>query len=151
MTPSRTTIMTALFTLLQGVTSFAFTSQRFVMWDQLSPQTQFPALLLWEEGDHYEWLSEPTARVTMTAQAIMYLNASADQTVAPVQDIDALLDLIDAALKPTGPDKLTGRQSLGGLVYNCRIEGEVKKASGDLDNISVLIVPIHIVVGMRTV
>ena len=148
MMPSRVTIFSALYALLQGVANFALTSQRYTSWDQLSAAKQFPALMLWEEGDRYEWRADPLARITLRVKAIIFLSASADLMVAPVQDIDNLLDAIDAALAPsTGMDKVTGRQTLGNLVYNCRIEGEVIKASGDLDGISLLVVPINITIG----
>ena len=148
MMPARVTIVSALFTLLQGVMNFKLKSQRYIPWDQLSPATQFPGLMLWEDGDRYEWRADLLARITLRTKAIIFMSASADLTVAPVQDIDNLLDAIDAALAPsTGMDKVTGRQTLGNLVYNCRIEGEVVKASGDLDGISLLVVPINITVG----
>ena len=152
MMPARVTIVTALFNVLSGVSQFRYAKQRFASWDELSPNALFPALMLWEDGDNYEWRRDMLARIILRVRAIIFLSASADQNVAPVQDIDNLLDAIDAALQPsTGPDKMVGRQTLGNLVYTCRIEGEVIKASGDLDGISLLVVPIHIIIGSPSV
>lgn len=151
MTPSRASIFTALFNLLSGVTNFVFKSQRFTIWTDLSPE-QYPTLILVEPNEHYGWPAEVLIKNTLRATAVIYLNASADESVAPIQDLDNLLDAIDAAMAPsTGMDKAIGRQTLGNLVYNCRIEGEVVKASGDLDNVSLLVVPIVITVAQQIV
>ena len=153
MQPQRATVMSALFTLLQGVTNFNFTSQRFVLWTDLDANSQMPALCLWEPGEQYTWPAEKLAKVVLEVRAIIYLSATQDITApAPIQSMDALLDAMDAALAPSsGYDVQMGRQTLGNLVYSCRIEGEIIKASGDLDGISALIVPMKIVVPQRVI
>ena len=150
MYPSRSAIFTALFNLLRGVADWNFTSQRFIPWTQVSA-SQMPMLIMWELGERYDWRAEPLSRVTLLVNAIAYLVAPEDQSVVPVQAIDNLLDDIDAAVAPQTPlDRQYGRQTLGGLVYNCRIEGEVVKAAGDIDGISALVVPFRIMVPAPT-
>jgi hypothetical protein len=153
MTPSRDSIFAALLVLLKGVGIFtptSYVSRRFVLWDQLSPE-QFPALILWEPGETISWPGEPLQKGVLRGEAIIYVQGSPDLTVNNVTALDNLLDAIDAVLKPAGADAQKGRQTLGGLVQHCRIEGEIVKASGDTDNISLLIVPIRILTAQKIV
>ena len=55
-------------------------------------------------------------------------------------DINSVLDAIDAALAPSGE----ARQTLGGLVSHCRVDGTVMRDPGDLDGDGMVIVPISI-------
>jgi alpha-D-ribose 1-methylphosphonate 5-triphosphate synthase subunit PhnH len=148
--PSRVTIFTALFNVVKTVANFQTVNQRFIPWTQLSA-AQMPALTAFEDRDVYEWLADPLARIKMRVHLIMYFAAPQDLTFAPVQDLDNVLDALDVALRPSGTDQATGRQTLGGLVYNARIEGEVVKASGDLDGISALICPVEVTVAQKSV
>lgn len=150
MIPARNTILTALLTLLATATQFKLTSRRLIMWDKVPPANR-PALFLWEPGEEYQWRSELQELTTIKTEAVCYLTPSQDPTVNPVVDLDNLLDGFDTVLKPTGRDKLMyGRQTLGDLVYHCRIEGQIVKASGDTSNVSILLVPIEILVPQVT-
>jgi len=56
-------------------------------------------------------------------------------------DLDTLMEAFEAAFNV--PDDFgTNSNTLGGLVYWCRIEGRVFKDPGDLDKQTLLIVPI---------
>lgn len=59
--------------------------------------------------------------------------------------LNPMLDAIEAALAPTGP---SGYQTLGGLIIDCRIEGEIIKVLGDEDPSGVCgaVIPIMILV-----
>jgi hypothetical protein len=49
---------------------------------------------------------------------------------------------VDAALKP-GP-AAGGRQTLGGLVSHCYIDGKIMKDPGDIDGDGVAVIPVKI-------
>jgi hypothetical protein len=53
------------------------------------------------------------------------------------------LDRLDQALAPD--NLLTGRCTLGGMVYSCIMDGDVEKAPGDVTGKSLAVVPISIV------
>lgn len=157
MTPTRDSIFTGLLTLLSGLSLFtpsSYVSRRFKLWSDLSP-AQFPALCVLEPEEEVTWPADPLYRDILSAEAIFYLEGSADQTVNNYTALDNLLDAVDAVLKPTGGDAIKGRQTLaavnGGveLVRNTRIEGRIVKVAGDIDNISLLLVPIKMLVGQK--
>ena len=79
--------------------------------------------------------------------AIVYTDVSGDATAVPADIIDDLLDIIDAALAPSVADQLQNgaRQTLGGLVYDCRIDGEVEFAPGDSQGKGETAVPIRVI------
>jgi hypothetical protein len=80
--------------------------------------------------------------------AVIYTDVSNDATAVPADDIDDLLDAIDAALAPAVLDQLnnSGRQTLGGLVYDCRVEGESDLAPGDVQGKGQTVVPIRVII-----
>ena len=55
------------------------------------------------------------------------------------------MDALDGAFALSGGDLLTGRNTLGGAAYHCRIDGKALKDPGDLDGDALLIVPVRVV------
>ena len=95
-------------------------------------------------GGEYERGAPPVRELAFLA--VIYTDVGADETAVPADTIDDLLDAIDGALAPAAIDQLSngGRQTLGGLVYDCRIDGEVELAPGDVQGKGSTIVPIKI-------
>jgi hypothetical protein len=69
------------------------------------------------------------AVVTMMPEIWLYSDAGADSDVAPAIMLNNLLDAVEAQLQPPVPGQ---RQTLGGLVYDTRIQGRQSKFPGDL-------------------
>jgi hypothetical protein len=152
-TPSTNAVATALLNLLGSATfnlyagnglTFITKRRRFVKWDQVAA-ADMPALYLWEPGEDLSWPKEPLAQTEQRYEAIVYLQAPADRDQDPISDLDAVKDALFDVLKPA--TRIPGTQTLGGLVAHCRIQGEIIKAAGDIDNISLLIVPIRVLIG----
>lgn len=142
MAASREAIMAALFTLLSGLPGLVTTGRRLRDPENLDP-TATPALFLVEHQEEYERpdTNLPPIR-RLKALALLYADAGTDQTVVPASAINGLLDAIDAALKP---DSLfSGKQTLGGLVDAVVIDGEVRRASGDVSGKAMAVIPIMI-------
>jgi hypothetical protein len=59
--------------------------------------------------------------------------------------LNNVMDAFDAAFALSGSDLLVGRNTLGGMVYNCRIDGKALKDPGDIDGDALLIVPIKLI------
>jgi hypothetical protein len=79
--------------------------------------------------------------------ALIYTDVGTDKTAVPADVGDDLLDIIDTALAPSPTDQLMngGRQTLGGLVYDCRIEGDIELAPGDVQGKGIFMVPIRVI------
>lgn len=110
-----------------------------------------PGLTLVKPREKYSYENEEKRGVPPVRDlyflAVVYTDVSGDSAAVPADDIDDLLDALDAALAPSVVDQLQngGRQTLGGLVNDCRIEGDVDLAPGDKQGKGETTVPIHVV------
>jgi hypothetical protein len=78
--------------------------------------------------------------------AVIYTDVGKEADAVPADIIDDLLDAVDQALAPSQVDQVTNgaRQTLGGLVYDCRVEGEIECAPGDNQGKGQTAVPIKV-------
>src|SRR5271155_3941150 len=126
---NRESIITALFHLISVSAPFATGSRRLKLWSSV-PSSEKPALFLAERGDNYARASEAVPEaVTMQLEIYIYTEAGKDESIVPASVLNPLIDAVDTALAPS---KLTGLQTLGGLVSHCWIEGKILKDAGDL-------------------
>lgn len=142
MTPSRETILTALFDLALTATTFNTSGRRLVLWSKVA---SFPALFVQSTGTHYpprEARMLPPKR-TITAELWVYTNVGQDPNAIPETGLNDIIDAIEAALTPTTNSNV---QTLGGLVYHAWIEGEIEMFPGVLDGIAKAIIPVKILV-----
>jgi hypothetical protein len=148
MAVTRKQIAAALLALLAPTGgSFPTSGRRLVDPETLSGG-QFPALFLIKGTEKYHYDGEgetlPPVRV-MDFEAYILVDYSGNAAAVPADGIDDLLDAIDAALAPIGVDALNGnRQTLGGLVYNCKISGDIKLAPGDSIGKGEVLIPIQV-------
>ncbi len=142
---NRKLIFQRLFALLQTVPGVKTCTRRPVMWDQLDT-TKKPAIVLMQTNNGYSYPREVTPGLaTLTAKILVYTDAGQDPKSVPVDVINDILDAIDSALAPKGGDITTGRQTLGGLVSHCRIEGDSNPIDdGALDQQGVAILNVKI-------
>ena len=145
---SRERVLEALFSKLSrttfrdvcGKTMFVSCSRRLQLWSDV-PASQRPALFMTEHHETPTYRSENTPAVTtISVDVFVYIDAS-DRSRVPSTDLNSILDGIDAALAP-GPGEQ--RQTLGGIVSHCRMEGQILKDPGDLDGDGLLIIPVTI-------
>src|SRR5487761_1528464 len=137
---NRNAITVALYNLLVATGSFGTTGRRV----QLSRQIgEFPALFLRRVADKYQTHTGQPPRVTMHYEVWIYTKTTNPDGV-PTDDLDALLDAVDAALQPDNDLKQTN--TLGGLVSHCRIEGDPLLDPGDLTGIALAVIPIQVLV-----
>ena len=139
---TREQVMTALLALVGGVATFALASRRNRSPESLTP-AQSPAVFLIEESDEYVVRSPslPPKRELMVS-AVFYNDVGANENAIPSTVINAALDALDAALKPTTP---SGLCTLGGLVESAQISGKVERVHGAKTGRSLASVPIKIV------
>jgi len=115
--------------------------RRLKLWTDV-PLSARPACYFFEGGeDLYTWTETARPRRVLEVHLFVYLNAK-DGTIIGATLLNDVMDALDAALVPSGSDIALGRNTLGGIVYYCRIEGKVLKDPGDLDGDALLVVPI---------
>lgn len=143
---TREQISVAFFDLIKGAADFTATSRRFVHWDQVN-ETQMPFLTMIKTGEQRARQSEGLPALTITAHVLVYLSGGLDPEDVPDTAMNAVLDAIDAAVKPGGADAVNGnRQTLGGLVSHCYPFGPVFIDTGDVDGKAVAAIPFQILV-----
>jgi len=138
---SRESIMQALFALVSGSASFVTSSRRLKLWTDV-PAAERPAIFQYERDDEYKGADRhlpPT--VVMNADLYIYTAPGMDSGITPISILNPLLDAIDAALAPS---RATGRQTLGGLVSHCWIDGKIMKDPGDIDGDGIAVIPVKI-------
>jgi hypothetical protein len=143
---AREQIMTTLLAQLDGITANGValkTSGRRLRDPENVPGTDRPALFLVEHLDNWDrtGINLPAKR-TMTVWAIIYTDIGADENAIPMTQINYFIEAIEAALAPDAPS--LNRFTLGGLVFNCMIEGGGIRAAGDTTGKSIAAVPISI-------
>jgi len=137
----REQIMQALFALVSGSSSFVTASRRLKLWTDVS-EAEKPAIFQYERDDVYSNGKQYLPIVEMNVELYVYTAPGMDSGVTPISILNPLIDAIDAALRP-GPAS-NGRQTLGGLVSHCYIDGKVMKDPGDIDGDGIAVIPIKI-------
>ncbi len=145
-TPVREPIYVALWNLFinhPNLVGQFVTSGRFLkLWDSV-PLTQMPALFLAEGGE--QWTKQgkgiPAKRVLMPHLA-MYCSAAQPDAQPPATLINTLLDVVDEVIESPGNPQNT--QTLGGLVEHVYIEGQIEIYEGYLQDKSIVLVPLTI-------
>jgi len=139
--PSREQIMSALFALVSGSSPFVTKARRLKLWTDVS-EAEKPAIFQYERDDIYSNGKQYLPIVEMNVELYVYTAPGMDSGVTPISMLNPLLDAIDSALRP-GP-AANGRQTLGGLVSHCYIDGKVMKDPGDIDGDGIAVIPVKI-------
>ena len=141
---NREAIYQALFDLVKDLSGFVTTSRRARLAKDVAAEEQ-PALFL-EEGPgetvQHQGQGLP-AKHFLYVDLGFYARLDEDKIVAPGSILNPLIDAIEAALEP---DEDEEDQTLGGLVYYCRISGKVLKNEGLLDGQASVVIPVEILV-----
>jgi hypothetical protein len=138
---SREAIYQALFARVSTAADFATATRRIKEYADVDQATQ-PAILQVELGEKWAEPGTPPQAVILRAKLFIYCESN-DPTEPVSTQINTLMDAVTAALAP--PD-IEERQTLGGLVYNTAIVGDVTIAEG-LSGQSEVSIPIEIMLG----
>jgi hypothetical protein len=150
MTPTRKQIAAALLAQLTAGGQFTGGTGRRDRRPEQAASPNKPGLYLVKPREEYKYETDDRGvppRRDLLFLAVIYTDVGTDATAVPADQIDDLLDAIDSALAPGVNDRIAngGRQTLGGLVYDCRIDGEIEFAPGDDKGKGETAVPIHVV------
>jgi hypothetical protein len=128
-------------TPINGCDTWALLSRRLKLWSDVAGADQ-PALFVTEHGETVAYGSESLpGKTVLNVDLFVYIAAGKDPDCIPARDLNVALDALQSCLAP-GPAE--GRQTLGGLVAHCRIEGRIVKDPGDLDGQGLALVPVKI-------
>jgi hypothetical protein len=144
----RRQISQALFAQLRTAYNWARSERGTEIWSNVAPVDQpFLGLLCPREA-----ASEPQAWGLTRWERFYFAMIYMRRDQAPLEEgeyfsdlIDDLLDAIDKVLAGDLPGEAN---TLGGLVTQCTIEGDIMVDAGILDNQAVILVPIHVIVGI---
>lgn len=118
-----------------------FSSRRLIPWDDCKEQ---PALFVRDTDEETEYSQIIFQRLTIGAEIWLYSNLGQNPDLAPVIGLNYLLDAVQAAM--ASDDPMQQRYTIGGLVFWCRISGQIKKDPGDLDGQAIAVIPVEIIV-----
>ncbi len=145
-TATREQVAIALFNLLKGSSEYRYASRRLRMPDQLSGIAK-PALFMLEHKEIHSKNRNATPAIrTLLVDVWIYISLGADPNEVPITNLNTLIDAIDpnsgGVLKPD----IHGKQTLGGLVAECYINGEIIKVPGDIGNgLGAAVIPIEVI------
>ena len=135
---TREIVYSALFAKLQSVPGLVTVSRRLKNVQDVQPE-EFPAAYQLQGEQLNKYTGTTPAVYTWKCDWLLYAY-SADPTIAPST---ALNNLIDAAVAVLAPP--FGKQTLGGLVEYCAIDGNIHVFEGVLGDRAVAVLPIVIV------
>lgn len=147
MTVTREQVSEALFSLLQTSYVYPVASRRFLSWDNVGSSAK-PALFMLEYEEIHSRNKQPTpaSRILMI-EVLIFISDGLDPNTVPITTLNDLIDAIDpvsgGVLK--ADDILQNRQTLGGLIYDCYIDGTILKVPGDVDGQGMATIPIKVV------
>lgn len=149
-TPTRETVLGAILAQVQamtfspavsGTTAWVTTSRRLKLWGDVPAEAQ-PAAYVVEHEEHDEYRNLNVLRRRLNARVWCYARTD-DPNIVGGTLLNTMLEAFDAKFGMTSADSFaTGGNTLGGLVYFCRMEGRVLKDPGDIDNQALLIIPL---------
>lgn len=150
---NREPIFQALFALTNNLTwgtptprTFVTRSRRVKLFSDV-PTEQQPALYQAEHDEVTSQVSNMPYKWVLKAEWVIYQATGFDPNAVPAIENNLILDAIQAALAPAIADPgYPKRNTLGGLVHHCYIDGSVFKDPGDIDNQGMMVVPILMLV-----
>lgn len=137
---TREPIYVALFAKLDGCASFATTSRRLKHWDDV-PATSQPALFQNQKRENVSGTPGLNQVKVFSVDIYLYANTRGDKSISPGEILNPLIDAVETAMEP---DKISNKQTLGGLVQHAWIDGTIETDEGVLGDQAVAIIPITI-------
>lgn len=118
-------------------------ARRLKLWADVPPAER-PCCFLFEGGkESYAWANSAAPKRTLEVRLFIYVDAKDPASIGASQ-LNEIMDALDAALAPSGAEAPLGRNTLGGAVYQCRLDGAPFKDPGDLDGDGLLIAPVKL-------
>lgn len=126
---------------------FVTTSRRVKLWNDV-PFELKPVCYQAEWGDSVGQISGMPYKTILEANWIIYQDSAQDPNTPGAILNNLIIEGVYEALapKPADPGFHDERNTLGGLVYHCFIQGRLFKAPGDIDGQGMMVIPIKLLV-----
>lgn len=139
---SREAIFAALFAKAAAASAdFRTTSRTMRPWTEVDAAEQ-PALFQAEGKQSAEAKAGQPTKWIFRAELALYVHRA---TCGQADVVVALNMLVDAIVAALDREAATGKQTLGVLVYECRISGDIETDEGRLGDQAVALIPIEII------
>lgn len=126
---------------LAPVAGFKTYSRRLQHWEDV-PQDGMPALFQRQGKQAHTHPSRDATRIEAEVDWTIYAYSDPGASLTPAEVVNPLVDACLAAIKPpAGHD----RQTLGGLVDDVFVHGELLTDEGLLQDITYVSIPIHVI------
>lgn len=137
---NREAIWTKIFDVLTTIKDFQESGRKVIHWNDCPA---FPAVYLNQGG---ETVRKPGRGIPSIyeLQADIYIYCRNESNGVPAIQINELLDKVIVALLP--PNPIDNKQTLGGIVEDAWVEGEISRDEGTLGDFGVAIVPFKVLV-----
>ena len=139
---NRELIFSTLFSKVSSAAPFVTAERQVKLWNDVPPSEQ-PALFMGQGDQNVTTKVGLPSRYDMQVSLYVYCNRESDPAELAATQLNNKIDAIQEALKPF---IVTGYNTLGGLVFNCVIEGRIETDEGLLGPQSVAIIPVKITV-----
>ncbi len=137
----REQIYNSLFQLLSGVSGIKTISRKLMHYSDV-PASEQPALFMTVGNQNVTQTTGLPARYVLQAKVWIYTYTT-DPSLSPSTAINNILDQIDSVFEtPIVQD----HQTLGGLVDDCKISGEILTSEGSLGDQEIATFPIEILI-----
>lgn len=147
MISKREDISVALFTLIQGASypnEIALFTRKYISTADLGGG-QLPTICVLVKNEHATMKGHGIpAQWKLEAEIFIFVNTGQPST-EPETVLNNILDAIETALTPLTPFP-NNRQTLSGLVYDCRINGTIERDPGFISGVGAAAVPIEITI-----
>lgn len=137
----REDIHLALFNRLSSVAQFKRKERRLP--DQQIAAGDQPALFVPIQTETHEANDGILTKRTFRFTAYLYVHAGNGRDATPAAILNPLLDAVEAVLAPDWPDD--GRCTLGGLVHDASIDGQIETDEGLAGPQGFALIPIKII------
>lgn len=137
-------IYAALFAKVKDAPGLIYATRRVKLWSDV-PAVQQPALIQEQAGISIQHQGRGVPpKWTLTADLVIYVNTGNDQEAVAATPLNNLISAVVTALSPAGDQE---RQTLGGLVFDCRVSGKIDMSEGgSLGPQAVAVIPVEIVI-----
>lgn len=139
---NRELIFSTLFAKVSSVAPFVTAERQVKLWNDVPPSEQ-PALFMGQGDQNVTTKFGCPSRNDMLVSLYVYCNRESDPGELAATQLNNCVDAIQEVLKPS---IITGYNTLGGLVFNCVIEGRIETDEGLLGPQSVAVIPVKITV-----
>lgn len=135
---TREAIYSALYAKLSQAAGFETVSRRLQHWTDVAASAQ-PALFQAQVDETAQTTPGLNSVFVLRVDVYLYANTQGDASLSPSTILNPL---IDATLAAIAPEPISGKQTLGGLVEYCVVDGRLVTDEGVLGNQGVCIIPI---------